>query len=271
MDVATLPCPGCGARLSTNTATLGKRVRCPKCQHIFTAAASPTQDAAQVPPRTAGWSPTPGERVFALWPDGFCYPARVQSSDAQSVRVNYDDGATALVAPDEVHPARLQPGDRVFVRWQGEPAYYPAYVTQVAGEQIDVDYDDGASESSSLSMVRVVRGELPWQVGDRVLANWPPEPFFYPAEIAEITDGVFLNVAYDDGDSAELLPPQVRPLDLCAGDRVYARWRDGPNYFPWRIAEMNGAEIHVHYDDGETEWTTIGVVRVLPEELVRPT
>jgi predicted Zn finger-like uncharacterized protein len=279
MNTMTLPCPACGAHLKTNTAVVGKRVRCPKCQHTFVAASEDGGQAIQAAPRRlpgigaaaapagAGWRP--GQRVFAQWNDGFCYPATVESCDAQSVRVTYDDGATGLVEPRNVHPVELEPGDRIFVRWQQQPAYYPGRLTRNDGESIDVDYDDGESETTTLSMVRVVRGELPWSAGDRVLAHWPPEMFFYPARIEEITESIFLSVAYDDGEHAHLLPPQVRALDLKQGDRVHARWQGGPNYYPGRIDEMNGDDIHVRYDDGETEWTTIGMVRVLPEELGR--
>jgi hypothetical protein len=59
----------------------------------------------------------------------------------------------------------------------------------------------------------------------------------------------------------------VRALDLREGDKVFARWQKGPYYYPGVIAEKHHDKIHVHYEDGEKEWTTISVVRVLPEAL----
>ena len=72
-----------------------------------------------------------------------------------------------------------------------------------------------------------------------------------------------LHVRFDDGDQSWVRPDQVAPLDLEVGDRVFARWQRGPAYRPGRITRMQGERIHVQYDDGAQEWTTIGLVRVL--------
>lgn len=289
MDEISFSCTGCGATLRSNGTVAGRKVRCPKCSHVFVApspsepgARASTQIAAKPASQStasqsaASHSPAPrsdtvraGERVFAAWGDGFWYPATVLSRDTQSVRVRYDDGATGLVEPQNVCPLSVAVGDRVFCRWQGGPAYFPGRVERLAGEGVHVHYDDGDREVSAVHMLRVVRGEIPWNVGDRVLAQWAPEPFFYPAEISDIADDAIITVAFDDGDRAEVLPVQVRELDLREGDRVFCRWEGGPAYYPARIAEMQGDEIHVHYDDGQAEWSSIGMVRVLPEDLRR--
>jgi hypothetical protein len=157
----------------------------------------------------------------------------------------------------------------VFARYQGGPYYFPGKVARLVGDKVHVHFDDGDQETIAVGMLRVMLGDNPWKVGDRVIAQWPPEPFFYPARVAAILDGTYVAVEYDDGDKAELLPVQARKLDLRVGDRVFARWQQGPEYFPGRIAEKSGDKIHVHYDDGEKEWSNVRLVRVLPQDLVR--
>ena len=272
MESTSFSCPLCGAQLKTTAASAGKRVRCPKCERICVAPA-PAMTAIQTASRPAPL-PVPtcarwrqGQRVFAQWSDGFSYPASVQACDTQSVKVTFDDGAVSLIEPDHVKPIDLAIGDRIFARWQKGAAYFPGQIADMEGENLTVHYDDGEQEQTTVSMTRVFLGEMPWKVGDRVLAHWPPESFFYPARITAITHGVFVSVAYDDGESAELLPMEVAPLDLREGDRVYCRWQKGPEYHPGSIAEKQGDKIHVHYDDGEKEWSTVAMVRVLPEDV----
>jgi predicted Zn finger-like uncharacterized protein len=272
MSEIRFSCPGCDATLRVSDPALaGKKVKCPKCGNI-TIIPAPDAKAPAVPPpvpaaaKAAVSGMADGSRVFAQWSDGFWYPATVRSSSSRGVMVEYDDGEPGNLALDRVRELRVAEGDRIQCRWQGGPAYFPGKVAKCGGEKVLVHYDDGEKETTTLSMVRVIREEdIPWQVGDRVVANWPPEPFFYPATITKIDSG-FISVDYDDGAHADLVLAQVLPLDIGVGDVVYARWKGGPAYYPGRIKEMTGDRIHVAYDDGEEEWTTIKMVRVLPAD-----
>lgn len=103
-------------------------------------------------------------------------------------------------------------------------------------------------------------------IGTRVLAKWPAEQeWWYPGTIVGGGDGSVV-VQYDDGDRTELQTDEVGPLMLGVGARVYVRWQTGPAYYPGRISEVLGSAIHVNYDDGDREWTTIGLVRVHQDE-----
>ena len=273
MDAMSFPCPACRATLKTNTTVAGKKVRCPKCQHTFTAPGA-VDTAIQAPrafappapaaDRSAAWSR--GQRVFASWNDGFWYPATVESSDTQSVRVTYDDGTSGLVEPKQVQPMELTEGHRVFVRWQGGAEYHPGKIARFSGENISVRYDDGDEEETTVSMVRLFLDEIPWKVGDRVLAEWA-DPFLYPAKITDVREGGFISVAYDDGDAADLVAIQIHALDLREGDSVFCKWRQGREYYPGRIAQIKGDEVRVDYDDGNNEWTTVSMMRLMPDYL----
>jgi hypothetical protein len=205
--------------------------------------------------------------VFARWHDGFWYPATVRYVDASEVMVKYDDGEPGSLTPEQVRPLQVGEADRVQARWQGGQAYYPGRVAWCRGDEIRIDYDDGEQETVSTRLIRVIRPEdIPWKVGDRVLANWVPEPFFYPARVTAVSADGFIAVAYEDGESADLVPGQVLPLELRRGDRVFARWQEGPHYYPAAILDIRGDDLRVRYDeDGSEEQTKVRLLRVLPQ------
>jgi len=213
-----------------------------------------------------------GSRVLAVWPieQIYWYPATVKASTANWVDVDYDDGGKARVAPGEVMEIDIAVGSRVFARFGGGPLYHPGEVTHVKGENIRVAYDDGRTEATTISVVRVMRGpgaNVDWQYGDRVLAPYDL-PFFYPATITQVEEDK-VHVEYDDSDEADLPAALLRPLEFQEGDPVYCRYRGGPRYFRGVIEELGGDDIFIKYDDGRTERTTIQMVRVIPEELIR--
>jgi len=100
-----------------------------------------------------------------------------------------------------------------------------------------------------------------WSVGQRILAQWYPEVFFYPGVI-EAIDGEEYTVQFDDGDRALVTARQIMPLDIKVGSRIFGRWQNGELYYPGRVDQQNGDKIHVRYEDGDEEWTTISMVRV---------
>ena len=126
-------------------------------------------------------------------------------------------------------------------------------MTEVKGEKIRVRYDDGGTEMTTISFVRVMRAgaDVDWQYGDRALAPWDP-PFYYPATVTQI-DGDNAHIEFDDGDEVDVPVVLLRSLDLKEGDPIYCRWKSGPAYYPARIEEKADEEIFVKYDDGRTE------------------
>jgi hypothetical protein len=71
-----------------------------------------------------------------------------------------------------------------------------------------------------------------------------------------------VHVLYDDGDQAMITPDRLKPLRFRAGDRVWCRRGGGPVYYGGEIARVRGEVIHVEYDDGEKEVTSVRFVRV---------
>ena len=102
---------------------------------------------------------------------------------------------------------------------------------------------------------------MQWQIGNRVLANWTHDLYWYPATIQSI-DGERIYIHFDDGDKQWTTSDHLMNIDIEIGDRVHCRWKGGPYYHPGRVAQKQGEKIYVHYDDGDKEWTTISLVRV---------
>jgi hypothetical protein len=100
-----------------------------------------------------------------------------------------------------------------------------------------------------------------WKVGDRVLANWTHDKYWYPATIRKI-DGERIYVQFDDGDKEWMTDTHLLEIDIEVGDRIYCKWKGGPHYYPGRVASKDGESIDVHYDDGDKEKTSIKMVRV---------
>jgi hypothetical protein len=117
---------------------------------------------------------------------------------------------------------------------------------------------DGADEDdASVPDIR----KKDWVEGDRVLAPWGRACLF-PGTVGQVT-ATQVFVYFDDGDRGGTEKEQVRPLQIIrAGSRVQCRWRGGSHYYPGVITQMHGHQIFVQYDDGDSEWNTIGMIMV---------
>ena len=104
-------------------------------------------------------------------------------------------------------------------------------------------------------------------LGDRVLAWWPAEDdWFYPGVVCDINGSEF-DVQFDDGGRAKVPIAEVRPLNVTIGNRVFGNWKGGGQYYPGRVASTFGHTLHIDYDDGDKESTSVSMVRVHREDL----
>lgn len=108
------------------------------------------------------------------------------------------------------------------------------------------------------------------QIGDKVLAQWPAEMvWWYPATVCGV-EGGSIEVQYDDGARTKLQPDQAIPLSIQVGQRVNSRFGGGEFYFGGVVTEMRGNAIHINYDDGDKEWSTVGMVRINQNDIKNP-
>jgi hypothetical protein len=100
-----------------------------------------------------------------------------------------------------------------------------------------------------------------WAEGDRVLAPWGRASLF-PGTVAKVAPAE-IYVHFDDGDRGWAAKDQVHPLQIItAGSRIFCRWKGGRNFYPGTIVQMSGERIFVRYDDGDSEWSVLGLVAV---------
>ncbi len=211
-----------------------------------------------------------GNRVFACWHDLFWYPAVIVAVNGDQYHVLFDVGAQAMLAADRIRPLELEVGDHVLSRWKGGPEFFPGEISRRDGEVIHINYEDGDEETTSIRLVRLQRDDWfpPSEIGnisagDRILGNWF-DGHWYPGLVLAI-DGKRLHVLFDDGDQAMLTPDKVRALQINVGDRVWCRYKGGPQYFPGEVTKKKGEMIHVHYDDGNEETTSIRLLRIISD------
>jgi hypothetical protein len=210
---------------------------------------------------------TAGDRIFACWHDLFWYPGVVLAVNGEQYHVLHDDGKQDVVTADRLRAVEIDAGERVFCRWKGGPEFFPGEITERQGELIHVQYDDGDEEATSIRLVRLQRDD--WfppselanvKEGDRVLGCWF-DSHWYPGVVLSV-EGKRVRVLFDDGDQGLLTPDKVRDLDIKVGDRVACRFKGGPAYYPGEVTKKNGEVIHIHYDDGKEETTSIRLVRL---------
>jgi hypothetical protein len=236
--------------------------------------------ATEVRPLSAPPEPPPpeepqyatGDRVLGRWLDLWWYPATVLFREAGRYHVQFDDGDRGALLDSQVMPLRVEVGDEVQCRPKEELrlVYRPGRISRVAREILDVEFEEGDVETNtSISRVRLWRcpapvEDFPFTEGDRVLAQ-AGDARWYPADILTV-HGDRITLQYLAGAQGFVTPELIEPLEIREGLRVEGRWRGGDTYFPGEIDQARGERIHIRYDDGNEEWTTIRLIRIPPEE-----
>jgi hypothetical protein len=105
-----------------------------------------------------------------------------------------------------------------------------------------------------------ILGRRAWKRGDRVLAPWEPT-YLYAGTVEQLAAGRAL-IQFDDGDSGWVDLELVQPLTLRPGQKVMSRRRMGPHFFPGEVREVEGEDVHVEFDDGKEERTTVAALRI---------
>lgn len=214
-----------------------------------------------------------GDRVLGRWLDFYWYPGTILAMGERGIHVLFDDSDQRIVQEVMLMPLVIEEGEHLEVRPKNEPQriYTPAVVQRIQGEMLDVELEDATHESN----LRVTRARLwrcpantasfPFEEGDRVLA-YDSDECIYPAEIVSIQDEQRIIVQYLDGPERMLTPELIKRFDVKAGLKVECRWSGAPHYFPGSIAKVDGERIHVKYEDGDDEWTSIRLFRIPPKK-----
>jgi hypothetical protein len=115
-------------------------------------------------------------------------------------------------------------------------------------------------------------GAFTQQIGNRVLALWKSDGYWYPGTVIKINENRFY-IKYDDGHQQWLTDEEIMPLEHRVGDAVECQWKGLPLYYPAHIIESkdsNNITVQYAYYNGppngppsaEKERTTINRLRV---------
>jgi hypothetical protein len=96
-----------------------------------------------------------------------------------------------------------------------------------------------------------------------VFAPKGTEPYWYTGTIRHIDSGRCY-VIFDDGDDALVDSPQLRLLDLRAGDIVFARLPIETEFRPAKVLAWDDGKVNVQWTNGEENWTSLGMIRLRP-------
>ena len=75
--------------------------------------------------------------------------------------------------------------------------------------------------------------------GEKVLANWQTDDFWYVALIQKI-DLESILVIYDDSTQEYLTLERIRPLRIYEGLEIEARWMGKETYYQGKVMRVNG-------------------------------
>jgi hypothetical protein len=207
----------------------------------------------------------PNDRVLARWQDYYWYPATVMSVSNQGFQVHYSDGDMGLVSERQLMPLFCEEGERIFIRPPEETrlAYSPAIVTRVAGELLDVEFEETEHQErhsvAGLSINRarfwrLPKGARPLGLDAGAVILVLLGSYWYPGRILPAREDNMYGPK-DDVIFVELLqgahdvmvtPELIKPLRFSAGQQIECA-RGGSNYIPATIVDAKSGKLFVKY------------------------
>ncbi len=199
-----------------------------------------------------------GDRVLASWVDAFFYPGRVQQIDGHSCEVVFDDGDVAWVNEANVRRPDIRSGSEVFCRFHAGPTYKPGTVAEQNGEKLQVQYENGEKEWTTLSMVRVKRrlADVPGppaqvhQGQGQVNSPMTSMPGGQGGPMTAVTTAAGPMMPPPAGGFIPDVGDPVTDSNWRAGDRVLGRWYDF-FWYPATILGIGTKGYHLLFDDGD--------------------
>ncbi len=199
---------------------------------------------------------------FARWEaDGFSYPCTIEKEQDGKYFIRYSDGTEEWAPTWRVGPANVRVDDEVYANWENKGLYYPGKVTSRRGDRIHILYDDGDEEDTTIARIRLkLEYSAAKEVGCRVFGRWAADGYWYSGTVKEIKDGKYL-IRFDDTDQAWLDKGEVVGYQPTFDDHVQGNWLGKGTYYPGKITRRKDEKVHIAYDDGDDEDTTISALR----------
>jgi hypothetical protein len=87
-----------------------------------------------------------GDRVWAPWHGTALFAGTVDRIQGKEAHIHFDDGDQGWVLLEQLVPLEIPVGLRVMGRRKMGSQFYPGTVTEVQGDRVHVQYDDGNRE-----------------------------------------------------------------------------------------------------------------------------
>lgn len=101
-----------------------------------------------------------GDRAFAFWDeDEYFYPATVLKIEGEDIYIRFDSGEEEWTDPDYLDDYLAEAGEEIECKSAQDGMYYNVIVTDVDGDRVQVEYEDGATEWSNLNRLRFYMDE----------------------------------------------------------------------------------------------------------------
>jgi len=104
-----------------------------------------------------------------------------------------------------------------------------------------------------------------WIVGNRAFAYWEADQYYYPATITQV-EGDDIYIRYDTGEEEWTNSDYLAEMKVAVGDEVESKWSQDGEYYTAQVTAINGEQVHVVYEDGNEEWTSINNLRTWYDE-----
>jgi hypothetical protein len=103
---------------------------------------------------------TEGNRAFAFWDeDEYFYPATILTIEGDDIFIRFDTGEEEWTDADYLEEFLVEVDDEVESKSTQDNLYYDVIVLSVDGEQVEVEYEDGTTEWTTLSRLRFLVDE----------------------------------------------------------------------------------------------------------------
>jgi hypothetical protein len=95
-----------------------------------------------------------GDRILGQWSDGLWYPAKIAGVQGDKFAITFDDGDVGVLADGQIKRIDWRVGTKVQCNFRSAGTYYPGTITQMRGEVIHINYDDGDQEDATIGRCR---------------------------------------------------------------------------------------------------------------------
>lgn len=123
-------------------------------QQPIMAGATATNKDASKPGKPIG-ALAPGDLVWAMWSDGYYYPATITNIAGGKYTVIYEDTYNGTLGPNDLRQWQIQVGMVLESKWSGG-GWWKAKITTVMPTSVGVQFlDDNSRETHSLADLRL--------------------------------------------------------------------------------------------------------------------